>query len=170
MNNTIMSYKNKVNRANGQAFEDLISYSLGFYKEKGYANIEKTPEPMRVMRNLGGGRFEAIFTKQAQPDYKGVIIGGQNIIFEAKHTEKGRIQSSAVSSKQEEMFNDYEALGSLCFVFISFSLSSFYRVPWSEWKCMKEKYGRSYLKEEELGEWKLKSNPGIIYLLEGISY
>ena len=38
------SVQNAMNRAAGQSFEDIISDSLTYYFEKGYASIEKTPE------------------------------------------------------------------------------------------------------------------------------
>ena len=44
------SVQNAMNRAAGQSFEDIISDSLTYYFEKGYASIEKTPEPMRVIK------------------------------------------------------------------------------------------------------------------------
>ena len=67
---TDFSLQNSQNRANGQYFEDLISQALEYYYEKGYASIEKTPEPMRVLKNCGENTFLAVYTKKAQPDYK----------------------------------------------------------------------------------------------------
>lgn len=45
----IFSVQNAMNRAAGQSFEDIISDSLTYYFEKGYASIERAPEPMRVV-------------------------------------------------------------------------------------------------------------------------
>ena len=64
-------------RAEGAGFESLINSACEYYRTKGIADIEKTPEPMKP---LGGadrsGRFLACYTKQAQPDYKGILAGG----------------------------------------------------------------------------------------------
>ena len=48
------SLQNTMNRAAGQSFEELITESLAYYYEKGYASIEKTPEPMRVLKQKRG--------------------------------------------------------------------------------------------------------------------
>ncbi len=50
---TNFSFQNSNNRANGQYFEDLIAESMEFCYQKGFAAIEKTPEPMRAIRNNG---------------------------------------------------------------------------------------------------------------------
>ena len=72
------------NREHGKAFEEDLDKTFEYYKEKGFAKIDKTPEPMKVIRSMGQGRFLACYTKAAQPDYKGLIKGGRAVIFEAK--------------------------------------------------------------------------------------
>ena len=37
-------------RASGEYFEGMISAACQFYEEKGISVIEKTPEPMRVLK------------------------------------------------------------------------------------------------------------------------
>lgn len=84
------SYIGARSRAEGAGFEAIISSACDYYRAIGRADIEKTPEPMKP---LGGanrsGRFLACYTKQAQPDYKGVLSGGRAVVFEAKHTDTG---------------------------------------------------------------------------------
>ena len=84
------SYIGDRSRAEGAGFEAIISSACDYYRAIGRADIEKTPEPMKP---LGGadrsGRFLACYTKQAQPDYKGVLSGGRAVVFEAKHTDTG---------------------------------------------------------------------------------
>lgn len=70
----------------------------------GIADIQKTPEPFRVTRNLGKGRFEGHFIHCAQPDYKGIMMNGQGIIFEAKYTDHDRIMQNAVTETQVKKF------------------------------------------------------------------
>ena len=77
------SYLGAVSRAQGAQFEKSIADACDLYREKGMADIEKTPEPMHPIKRLAGGRFVAIFEKQAQPDYKGTLAGGQAVMFEA---------------------------------------------------------------------------------------
>ena len=162
------SVQNSVNRASGQFFEDLISAALEYYWEKGYASIEKTPEPMRVLQQNADKRtFTAVYTKKAQPDYKGVLWGGQSIIFEAKYTSNDRIQQSGVSPEQEKMFERYQKMGSQCFVMVCLQGTDFFRVPWDAWKGMKTILGHKYMTREELERYKVKYKQ-VLLLLDGI--
>ena len=162
------SIQNTINRAAGRSFEDLIDESLKFYYERGYGSIEKTPEPMRVLRqNADKSTFTAVYTKKAQPDYKGVLLGGQAIIFEAKHTKNDRIQQTAVSIEQEKIFERYQKMGAQCFVMVSLKGMDFFCVPWSVWKNMKSIYGHKYMTETELEKYRIKYKQ-VLLLLEGI--
>ena len=90
-------------RSMGQTFEAIIDAGCAWYRERGLAYIEKTPEPMRPLRAPNSkGQFLACYTKAAQPDYKGTILGGRSIVIEAKHTDSGRIDQSRTSSEQME--------------------------------------------------------------------
>lgn len=99
----LQSLRNARSRHSGAVFEALIDRSCDYYEEQGIAKIEKTPEPMKVLANLGGGFFKAIFTKQAQPDYKGTLRGGKAIVFETKHTDTGKIKRSVVTRRARKM-------------------------------------------------------------------
>lgn len=86
---------NRINRAVGALFETWIQAACDYYWAQGYACIEKTPEPLRPLQPYGDrsrGQFIACFVKQAQPDFKGTLCDGTCILFDAKHTEKDRIQ------------------------------------------------------------------------------
>ena len=160
----------KRSKVNGDYFETLISGSCFFYYEKSLAHIEKTPEPMKVLRPmpLQHGKFVACFEKQAQPDYKGTLKGGQAIVFEAKHTDHDRIERSRLTQEQLEGLEKHHKLGALAFVFVSFKFQSFYRIPWTAWRDMKDLYGRKYLKVEELESYRLPELGYMIKLLSGI--
>ena len=71
----------KISKAKGKHFEERLDASFAYYRDCGYAIIEKTPEPMRPTKNLGNGKFIAFFEKKAQPDYKGTIKGGRTVMF-----------------------------------------------------------------------------------------
>lgn len=58
----------KIAKARGKQFESRLDDSFAYYAQKGYAIIEKTPEPMHPTKNLGNGKFIAYYEKQAQPD------------------------------------------------------------------------------------------------------
>lgn len=161
------SLQNTMNRAAGQSFEELITESLAYYYEKGYASIEKTPEPMRVLKQNVDHTFTAVYTKKAQPDYKGVLLGGQAIIFEAKFTSNDRIRQEAVTKEQELMFERYQKMDAQCFVIVSIQGTDFYRVPWNTWKGMKEMYGHKYMNKQELERYRIRMRQ-VLLLLEGI--
>lgn len=93
------SCQGAVSRAQGTQFEKAIADACDLYREKEMADIEKTPEPMRPIKRLEGGRFVAIFEKQAQPDYKGTLAGGQAVMFEAKSTATDRITQDRVTRR-----------------------------------------------------------------------
>ena len=57
---------------------------------------------MRPIKDMGGGKFLAVYTKAAQADYKGLLAGGRAINFEAKHTDTGRMEQSRVTEDQAE--------------------------------------------------------------------
>ena len=87
-----LRYQNRKNRAQGAFFEQMINGACDFYRSRQIADIEKTPEPMRPIKDLGGGKFIAHYTKAAQADFKGFLFGGQTVMFEAKHTDTGRME------------------------------------------------------------------------------
>jgi recombination protein U len=161
-------YQGRKNRALGEIFETRIGHSLDRYAAQGVAYIQKTPEPFKVIKSLGGGRFEGYYEKKGQPDFKGILCDGSTIIFEAKHTDNDRIQQSAVTETQTEYFDKYQSLGARCYVMVSMRLQDFYRIPWDVWKGMKEIFGHKYMTPEEMKEFKLKEINGRIQILDGI--
>ncbi len=152
-----MKYSNQIkgaiNRNAGKTLEKLITNACEIYKESGKAVIEKTPEPMKILKAMGQGRFVTVFEKKAQPDYKGTLRGGQAIVFEAKFTSKDRIQRSAVTPKQSKELDQHEKAGALCFVLVSFSFKKNYLVPWSVFRDCADLFERRYLKPEDLPEY-----------------
>lgn len=157
-------------RASGEIFEKWISAACEFYQREGYAVIEKTPEPMKPLGKADkSGRFLACFTKQAQPDFKGALCDGSCIIFDAKHTEKDRIQQNVITDTQWKTFDRYEAMGAKCYVVVSIGMKDFYRVPWDVWKQMKELFGHKYMAVGmELEQYKVPDRNCTILFLEGV--
>ncbi len=158
-------------RADGETFERLISNACDYYRSKGIAHIEKTPEPMRPLQPYGDrkrGQYIACFEKAAQPDYKGILLDGTGIMFEAKHTSTGKMNQNVVSDTQWESMDLYEKMGAHCFVMVSMELQKFYRVPWDVWKRMKELYGRKYMTESDLEPYRLQEKQCTILILEGV--
>lgn len=168
-NDSSKQYKNQLrgarNRATGDIFEKLIEASCIYYDVKKLAVIEKTPEPMRVIKNLGNGRFEAHFEKKAQPDFKGTLHSGKTIVFEAKHTDADRIEYDRLTDKQIEGLNKYSAMNAICYVLVTIKMQTFYFVPWVIWQNMKKLCGRKYMTVEDLKPYEVHYFNGVIRFL-----
>ena len=161
---------NKRSREAGKTFENIIDVACEYYALFGVAEIEKTPEPRTVIGRTGDRKSKMICVnaKKAQPDYKGTLSGGRSIVFEAKHTDKDRIEQLRVGEEQTKRLDAHEKLGALCFVLVSFGYERFFRVPWAEWKRMKELYGRKYIKAEDVPGEELFTPDGVVAFLAGI--
>ena len=169
--NTKRQLSGRRSRIAGNTFENIIDTACCYYREKGMAIVEKTPEPMKPLYPYGDrrkGQYIACFDKKAQPDYKGVLCDGTAIIFEAKHTDSDRIRENVVTETQRQTFDDFYSMGAQCFVLVSMGFRSFYRVPWMVFKDMKSQFGRKYMKLEELNPYKLTEKQGILLMLEGV--
>lgn len=136
----------------GETFERFIDAACNYYRNTGAANIEKTPEPMKPLKPLGAGKFLAVFSKAAQPDYKGTLKGGRSIVFEAKHTDTGKITFNRLSDEQLAQLRIHAELGAEAFVLCSFRFETFAAIPFSKWERMKEVYGRKYITANDIAE------------------
>ena len=152
------------NRAAGNTFEDIILRACKHYWLSGQAAIDKTPEPMKPIRDLGNGRFVACYVKKAQPDFQGNLLGGRAVCFEAKPTETDRIKQEAVNEEQARVFDIKEALGAICFVLVSFGFRDFFRVPWAVWRDMRANFGHKYMTMEEGDKYRLTPTTGGLLL------
>ena len=157
------------NRAAGEHFEKTIEASLVWYKLRGDAEIEKTPEPMKPLgRPNKKGHFPACYVKAAQPDFKGTLAGGRSVVFEAKHTVADKIDQKVVTEDQWDRLNSHYRLGAVAFVVVGLGFEDFYRVPWKVWRDMKEIYGHKHMKRDELEPFRIKYIAGVLKLLEGV--
>ena len=135
------SYQGAVSRAQGAQFEQAIAGAC---------------DPMRPIKRLEGGRFVAIFEKQAQPDYKGTLAGGQAVMFEAKSTATDRITQDRVTEDQAERLTRCAELGGLAFVLCQFASGQVYKLPWGVWQRMQEQFGVKYITEETAAPYRCR--------------
>lgn len=162
-------YIGMMSQAAGKNWEAIIEESCTYYRDRGIADIEKTPEPMKVLRDLGNGRFIACFVKSAQADYKGFMHGGRAVNFEAKHTDADKLLKSCVTSEQDERLERTYQYGGHAFVLVSFGLRLFYRIPWAVWRSMKERFGHKYITPQEAEPYRLRiGGLGILMFLENL--
>ena len=141
--------------AEGHHFEAEITKACEYYRGIERASIEKTPEAFRVTNLQGGGRFQGRFTGKAQPDFQGVLAGGRAILFDAKYTEKDRITANALTKHQNDLLELHWRLGAKCGVCVGMKDGAYF-VPWETWRNMKDIYGRKYMTEENLQEFRVK--------------
>lgn len=161
--------RGRISKRAGEFFEQLIELSLRWYEENGIACIEKTPEPMKPLRPVNNrGHFLACYVKAGQPDFKGTLLGGRSVVFEAKHTDSDRIEYSRLTKEQQDRLALHSDLGAIAFVLVSFGLQNFYRVPWGVWANMKGIYGRKHIKEHELEQYRVPFKGVQIDMLDGL--
>ena len=156
-------------KAQGKLFEDRLDAAFARYRESGFAIIEKTPEPMQPIKDLGGGKFIAHYTSTAQADFKGFLKGGRAVNFEAKYTATGKMPQDRVTKDQAGRLERAHQYGAYAFVLCSFGVSSFYRIPWAIWRDLKAHYGHKYITPQEAAPFQIRiGGPGVLLFLEGL--
>ncbi|WP_373757842.1 Holliday junction resolvase RecU [Jeotgalibaca porci] len=149
----------------GQNFENLIEKSCRYYAHKKIALIEKTPEPLKMVRAGRGREVVAVFEKKGQPDFKGTLKGGRSIVFEAKHTSANLIKLDRVERHQMDNLSSHNQLGAECFILISFQLKSFYRVPIEDWEALPGALNKKTANEKDLTQYKVDVKHGVVDFL-----
>lgn len=143
------------NREAGKQFEKRIDEAFAYCRSRGSAMIDKTPEPMKPVKNLGNGQYLAFYEKKAQPDYKGTLKGGRSVMYEAKFTSSDRITADRVTDSQAEYLTKAAALGAHCYILAGFKTGGVYKIPWEIWRDMKDYFGRKYVTEADLKQYQV---------------
>lgn len=155
-----------VSKALGQQFERDINAAFDHYRRLGVASIEKTPEPFHMTGRENGGKVVGFYEKKAQPDYAGTLRGGRSVYMEAKFTGSNRMEQSRVSPGQTEYLDEKMRLGAFCYVLAGFSHGGAYCIPWSVWRSMKEHYGRKFVTENDITQYKIpRTTTGMLAIL-----
>lgn len=152
-------------RNNGHKFEHIIDIVCKMYKKNGVAYIQKTPEPMRVIKNKGEGRFTCVFEKKAQPDYTGVMQGGQSIMFEAKHSDGTHFRFDRINDEQWDALQTHHALGGLTYVLLRFNRTDYYSVPFDEWIKLTKTIKKKSVNEIDLQPYRVNYVNGFVDFL-----
>lgn len=166
-NAKIKSVQGAISNARGHDFEDCLDRACQFYKERGKAYIEKTPEPFKCLKKNKQGRAVVQFIHRAQPDYKGVLPNGQAIIFEAKCTGKDRIQQGVLTDNQAEMLRAYRRLGAYTAVCVGIQDRYFF-VPFEVFDSMVTIFGRKYATATDLQPWAVRFNGNAVFFLDNV--
>lgn len=164
------SLRGAQNRKEGEVFEELIEKACSVYKDKHIANIEKTPEPMKILRPMGEGKFLSCFTKSAQPDFKGTLCGGQAICFDAKATSTEKIPISALTQEQVDSLREHEVLNAATGVLLCFSFRTFAFVPFIVFMEAKKLNGHKHWTEQDAEPYRVYLNNGYLDFLSKFTY
>ena len=156
-------------RVAGATFENVIAASLLWHFDRGLLKADKTPEPMKpISKPNKRGQFLACYEKKAQVDFCGTMHGGRSVRFEAKQTDTDSFDRKRLTDEQMDDLRDHQKLGALCFVLLCFGFDHFYRVPWQIWENMKEIYGRKYVTERDVQQFRIPFTSGVLKILHGI--
>lgn len=159
----IQQYKNKANNAQGHFFEEYIKAGCILYAEREQAEIDKTPEPFRVLEKSRDGVFKGRFIALAQPDFQGTLAGGRSIVFEAKYTTTDRMQRSVLTGNQQDILERHAQRGALTAVCIGIG-DKFFFVPWDVWRDMAQIYGRRYVTAADLEQYRVRFMGAVLFL------
>lgn len=163
------SFQSLKNNAQGQFFEQQIERACNYYREKGIANIHKTPEPFRVLKKLSDGKFQGQFIRKAEPDFKGVFKTGQAIVFECKYTSKDKIQKSVLSENQDIELNrnhNFKSITAVCVCFAEGLTERYFFVPFEIWVNMEKHFGKKSVTANDLKMFEVyyRHSKGIVFL------
>lgn len=152
-------------RNNGHKFEHIIDITCRLYQKKGLGLIQKTPEPMKVIKSKGNGQFTCIFEKKAQPDYTGVLAGGVSIMFEAKHTDGKRFPFNRINDEQWDVLTSHHAYGGKTYVLLRFNTQDYYCVPFGDWIKLTTASKKKSVNESELSDYTVPYKNGFVDFL-----
>ena len=159
------SLTNAKSRAQGAWFEKLIDKSCNYYRKEKIADIWKTPEPMKTLQGLGNGKFVAVYTGKAQPDYKGILAGGRGVMFEAKSTSTGKLYFSRVTVAQSTELELAWSMGAEVFVLVDYFGEHIAKIPWEVWRELQKKTRRKYVIPGDVYDHMVEFKGGIIKFL-----
>lgn len=165
MNRYNQQSRNRSSNDLGKNLEDLILKACIYYRMKGMAEIDRTPEPFRVKKIAKDGTFTGRFIGLAQPDFQGTLNGGQSIVFEAKATRTDKLVRTVLTNEQKERLDFHHQLGAISGVCCSVK-KTYAFVPWEDWLKMKELFGHQHLTEADLKKYEVPT-PGYIDFLGG---
>ncbi|EGT5422326.1 Holliday junction resolvase RecU [Clostridioides difficile] len=158
-------YQNKVNNIQGQYFEGYIKAACMNYRNIGRAEIDKTPEPFRVLtKDNKTGKFTGRFTREhAQPDFQGTLQNGKSICFEAKYTTTDTLKRSILTENQMKLLESHHKLGALTGICAGIQ-EEFFFIHWIVWRDMKKYFKKQSLTAKDIKIFKIKFNGAVMFL------
>lgn len=125
--------KNRSYANRGKAFEDLIKYANVRYERQKIALIQKVPTEFIPIRNIRGQVCGVKVEHKSTVDFIG-RYKQYPIAIEAKNTNSGAIRFDEVQPHQADYMDRFTAQpGTIGMILVSFSLDTFYAIPWAFW-------------------------------------
>lgn len=159
------SYRALQSMLSGRLLENQIDTACRQYAADGRAVIYKTPEGFRCISKKPTGRFIGQFIGRAQPDYQGTLKGGTSIVFEAKFTDKDRIEQSVLTKTQADMLSQHLESGAAVYVCCGI-MDRYYMVPYQIWRNMKVLFGRCYATQTDINKYQVKRTMAAVLFLD----
>lgn len=110
----------------GDVLEDLILLTNDYYKEHGYARVDKISTPVKVIELNNRSQITlGYYEKKSTVDFIG-IAQGIALCFDAKETNLLSIPLSNIHSHQLEYLQDFAKHGGVSFLIVHFKRSDDY--------------------------------------------
>lgn len=136
----------------GQTLEQFLRFANDRYINAGIAAVCKIPTEILPIRDASGRVVNAKVCAKSTVDFIG-RIGSRPLAAEAKETRGDSIRFDAVQPHQASFLTAYEGQEeALCLVVVSFSLNSFYAVPWPFWRAGRDAWTDAQKKRKRTAE------------------
>lgn len=117
------------NRAQGTRAQDGGDASESYWQAQHdaawiarLAKVRHVSPRVRILRVLGGGRFEVVFRGESGADYRGTVAGGRAVVAEAKSSDDHRLGRSILKPTQIADLDDAHALGALALLLVELTI------------------------------------------------
>ncbi|WP_196606509.1 Holliday junction resolvase RecU [Pectinatus frisingensis] len=159
------SYRALQSLLTGRLLENEIDTACRQYALDERAVIYKTPESFRCINKKSSGRFTGQFLGKAQPDYQGTLKGGKSIVFEAKFTDKDRINKTVLTKTQFDMMQEHSNAGAAAYICCGI-VDKYYMIPFAIWADMKDLFGRCYITQNDIIAYQVKMTLSAVMFLD----
>lgn len=119
----------------GQGWEAQLRSWHRVYRANGLAHVVKTEAPVKVIRQMGKGRFVAVYSRKGPVDFIGAARGLGTVAFDAKHTDKSTFAVSVVPEHQRRDLDRWADQGAVTFIALRCSHGC-YVLPWERVRHM----------------------------------
>lgn len=134
----------------GVFLENMLEFTNEVYKNRGIANVQKIPIPIKILKESKGKIVNGYREKKSTVDYRGTISPGIPVSFDAKETadEEG-LPMANIIDHQIDFMRQAMGIGEITFLICYMSkFNKTYYIPgetviekWDLWQANKGKIG-----------------------------